>query len=648
MKRKKENYIAGTLSKHRKGFGFVRPEDSESTAGRDIFIAPGDLKDAMNGDLVYVKLLRGTRGGTNLEGKITKVIKRGANEFVGTFQEQGNRRYVRPENRKEGEEAYVGKADSAGARHGDKVIVKITRWPGDRESAQGRIKEIISRKGERGGDVRALIRSFQIEETFSEKTMAETAGIVHEIRREDLQGRKDLRELTVFTIDGADAKDFDDAVSAERLGDGGIRLGVHIADVSHYVREGSALDKDAFRRGTSIYLADRVIPMLPFPLSDGICSLRPGEDRLTLSVFMDLDEKGRVKNHEIAETVIRSKERLIYTDISDLLEHGDPELRTRYGEILPDLYLMRDVAAVLTKKRKERGSLDFDFDEAHLTLDEAGLPIAVEIAERRTANRMIEEFMLLANETVAEHFFQKQTPFVYRVHEQPFADKIEEFRGFLQNMGLTLSGKSENIHPKHLNEILEQVAGTQAETVINTVMLRSMKKAAYDTKCLGHFGLGVIYYCHFTSPIRRYPDLMIHRIIKESMRGSIGEERRAALKQRTEDTASVSSAAERKAEELEREVEKLKKAQYMEGQIGEEFNGIISGVAPTGFFVQLSNTIEGMVRADTLTDDFYVYEAEKYRLIGRRHRITYTLGKEVRVRVVSVDLYAREIRFELV
>ena len=648
MKKKRPLYISGILSKHKRGFGFVRPVDSEITNGKDIFIPPGGLRDAMNGDLVSVSVDVFARGGENIEGRISKILERGTNEFVGTFHKMGDWGYVSPENRKEGEDTHIGKKDVNGAEQGDKVIVKITKYPNEKQDPQGRIKEIISKSGELGGDVKALIRAFQIEEEFPIGAAEEAETVPQVVREEEIKGRLDLRGLVTFTIDGADAKDFDDAISIERKENGYFRLGVHIADVCHYVQEGKAIDKEAFRRGTSVYLPDRVIPMLPFALSDGICSLRPGEDRMALTIFMDIDQKGKVIDHEIAESVICSDERLVYGDISDILEHDDPDLKIRYKEILSEILMTHELAQILQKKRKERGSLDFDFDEAHLTLNDEGLPIAVEIAERRTANRIIEEFMLLANETIAEHFHSRKLPFVYRIHEKPAPDKMEEFQGFLYSLGLKLPGKPENIQPKALNEILEQVSGTQAETVINTVMLRSMKKASYNTTCFGHFGLGVLFYCHFTSPIRRYPDLMIHRVIKEAIRGKIVEERLKTLRRKTEATAIASSAAERQAEELEREVEKLKKAQYMEKHLSEEFSGIISGVTNTGFFVQLSNTIEGLVRSDSLKDDHYIYEASKYRLIGKRHRKVYGLGKEVRISVAGVDLTAREIRFELI
>lgn len=647
-KKKNEHVIAGVLSKNKRGFGFVRPSDSGKTGGKDIFIPPGCLRDAMNGDTVSVRLGARPIADEKSEGKIIKVLTRATDEFVGTFHKTGNWGYVSPETKKEGEDIHIGRNDINNAKDGDKVVVKITAWPEAHHDAQGRIKEIISKNGELGGDVKALIRSYQIEEEFPPEAAEEASNVTQKVRDEDLKGRMDLREKTIFTIDGADAKDFDDAVSIDVLPDGKMRLGVHIADVCHYVKENGPIDKEAFRRGTSVYLADRVIPMLPFALSDGICSLRPGEDRLTLSVFMEIDKNGEVTDHEITESVIRSKERLVYTDISDLLENDDAEQKLRYAAILPDLLQMKELASALQRKRKKRGSLDFDFDEAHLTLNSDGLPVSVEIAERRMANKVIEEFMLIANETIAEHYNKMQLPFVYRVHDNPDPDKMEEFRGFLQSMGLTLTGKPGNVQPKALNAILAQVAGTQAETVINTVMLRSMKKAAYNAECLGHFGLGAEYYCHFTSPIRRYPDQMIHRIIKASIHGAIDEKRKKAFKLKTEETALAASIAERKAEDLEREVEKLKKAEYMESRLDEEFDGIISGIISGGFFVQLANTIEGMVRMDSLTDDQYTYEADKYRMIGKKNKKIYGLGKAVRVRVASVDTTAREIRFELI
>ncbi|MGI6727609.1 MAG: ribonuclease R [Anaerovoracaceae bacterium] len=639
--------ITGILSKHRKGYGFVIPENKEETEGKDIFISPNDMGIAMDNDLVVVHIYSSDYHGRNLEGKIEKILSRGITEMVGTFFKKGGHGVLIPENNKMGEELWIQKKDYNGAHSGDKVVAKITHWPKVGRQAEGKIIEIISQRNEPGGDVKALVRSFQIKEEFPKNVLSEAERINQIVEEKDLIGRRDLREKNIFTMDGADAKDLDDAISVELLDNGNFYLGVHIADVSHYVKEGKALDKEALSRGTSIYLIDRVIPMLPKALSNGICSLIPHEDRLALSISIEIDKEGKVISHEIYESVIRSKERLVYTDISDLLENHDTSIMERYKEILPDLMLMDKLATILSGKRQKRGSLDFDFDEPYIVLNEEGIPISVEIAERRVANRIIEEFMILANEIIAEHFYHMQLPFIYRIHEKPSSDKMAEFKRFLLSLGLRLKGNIDNIHPKSLNDILVQVIDTEVEHVVNSVMLRSLKKAFYGTICLGHFGLGIQYYCHFTAPIRRYSDLMIHRIIKETLHGTIFGKRLDILKKKTEEASTISSATERKAEELEREVEKLKKAQYMSYHLGEEYEGIISGITSFGFFVEIENTVEGLVRLDTINDDHYIYEMNQYRFIGQRYHKVYSLGQKVRITVTSVDILNREIQFEL-
>jgi len=648
MRKNKERRITGILSKHRRGFGFVIPEDKEETQGRDIFISPEDMESAMDKDKVTVRInSREAATGASIEGKIEKVIQRANKEVVGTFVSRRGYGFITPAHSKSAEEVLVLKKDFNGAKSGDKVVGEMVRWPAKDRLAEVKIKEIISRKGEAGGDVKALIRAFQVRETFPERVRAESSSIPQTLKDEDLEGRRDLREQSIITIDGADAKDLDDAISLERLPNGNFLLGVHIADVSHYVREGAPLDKEALKRGTSIYLIDWVVPMLPEELSNGICSLNPGEDRLTLSVSMEIDNSGDVVSHEIYKSVIHSKERMVYTDVSDMLEEEDRELIERYSHIYQQLLLMEELAKVLRKRRQEKGSLDFDIDEAYITLNEKGIPVNVEAAERRVANRLIEEFMLAANETIATHFFHLELPFVYRVHEKPSPEKMVEFKRFLLGLGVQLKGNPEHIHPKALNEVLIEVRDTGKEHVVNTVMLRSMKKASYNVDCLGHFGLGMKYYCHFTSPIRRYPDLIIHRIIKETLDDNVYGDRIKTLKQKTLEAAENSSLMERKAEELEREVDKLKKAEYMSYHIDEEFDGIISGVASFGFFVEIENTIEGLVKVDSLDDDYYIYEVEAYRFIGRNSRKIYTLGDPVSIRVDSVDMEAREIKFVL-
>lgn len=643
-KKRKEEIISGVLSKHKKGFGFVIPDEDKNG---DVFIAPGSINGAMNGDYVTVRLLPPGETSRSREGVIHQILKRAAVEIVGTFEKSKRFGFVVPDDRRFNDDIFILKKDFNGAQTGDKVVVKITRYPDKNNSAEGKIEEIISRKGEAGGDIKALIRQYNLTQEFPEKVEIECKKVPLKITDEEITRRVDLREKTIITMDGADAKDLDDAVSVEKLQNGNYVLGVHIADVSNYVTDGSQLDKEALKRGNSVYLIDQVIPMLPKILSNGICSLNPDVDRLTLSVTMEIDGKGKVVNHEIYESIIHSKARMVYGDVSDMLEKQSPDLIEKYKSIYQDILLMDELAKVLRKARDSRGSLDFDFDEAYIKLNERGIPVSVETAERRVANRIIEEFMLIANETVAEHYYWMEVPFVYRVHESPSLEKIEEFKRFIRSFGLVLKGNPDNIHPRALNEIIKSVEGKPEEHVVNTVMLRSMKKAFYGTECEGHFGLGVKYYCHFTSPIRRYPDLIIHRIIKESIQGKLDVKRIKSLKRKTDRAAEISSATERQAQELEREVEKLKKAEYMTYHVGEIYEGIINGVASFGFFVEIENTIEGLVRVDYLNDDYYDYEAPMYRLIGRRTNKIFSLGDKVTIKVHSVDLQEREINFTI-
>jgi len=643
--KRKEEIIVGILSKHKKGFGFVIPETDQ---GGDIFIAPNAINGAMNGDSVSVRLLPPGETNRTREGVIQQILVRAATEIVGTFEKSKRFGFVVPDDRRFNDDIFILKKDFNGAQTGDKVVSKISKYPEKGNSAEGKIEEIISRSGEAGGDIKALIRQYNLTKDFPEKVDEEAKKIPLKITEEEIKKRVDLREKTIITMDGADAKDLDDAVSVEKLPNGNYMLGVHIADVSHYVTDSSQLDKEALKRGNSVYLIDQVIPMLPKILSNGICSLNSKVDRLTLSVSMEIDEKGKVVNHEIYDSIIHSKARMVYGDVSDMLENNSAELIAKYQDIYQDILLMDELAKILRKARDLRGSLDFDFDEAYIKLNDKGIPISVETAERRVANRIVEEFMLIANETIAEHFYWMEVPFVYRVHESPSLEKIEEFKRFIISFGLNLKGNPENIHPKVLNEIIKSVEGKPEEHVVNTVMLRSMKKAFYGTECEGHFGLGVKYYCHFTSPIRRYPDLIIHRIIKESIHGKLDVKRIKVLKRRTDRAAEIASATERQAQELEREVEKLKKAEYMTYHVGETYDGIINGVASFGFFVEIENTIEGMVRVDYLNDDYYDYEAAKYRLIGRRTNKIYALGDKVTIKVHSVELQEREINFTVV
>ena len=626
MKRELQR-ITGTIEKHQKGFGFIRQEE-----GADFFVAPDKMAGAMNGDTVEAEVLPPYMTRRSNEARVIKVLERKTAEVVGTFERHKHYGFVVPDDRKIGEDVFIRKDFFRNAQTGDKVLAKITAYPDAARSLEGKITEVIAREGQPGADVLSLIRAYGLFETFPSRVNAEAKDRSKEQITEEMiteSGRLDLRGKRIFTIDGPSAKDLDDAVSIEILPNGNYLLGVHIADVSHYVTEDGYLDREALKRGTSVYLINRVVPMLPKPLSNGSCSLNPGEDKLTLSCIMEIDGEGKVVDHSIRESVIRSAARLVYDDVSDILEKDDPELTKKYIDIADDLKLMGKLAHILRHRRKQKGSLDFDISEAVITLDENENPVSVELEERRTANRLIEEFMLAANETVAEHFFWLNYPFVYRIHEKPDPEKIMDLKTYLMNFGIRLKGSADNIYPKTLADIIADIEDKPYESVVNRVMLRTMKKACYSTECQGHFGLAFRYYCHFTSPIRRYPDLIIHRIIKESITGRMTEEKLAKYKGDTERAADISSKTERKAQELEREVDKMKKAQFMEGHIGEEFDGIVSGVTDFGVYVELANTIEGMAFASELARP-------------------YQLGEKVRIRVMDARPQERQIDFKII
>ena len=626
MKRELQR-ITGTIEKHQKGFGFIRQEE-----GADFFVAPDKMAGAMNGDTVEAEVLPPYMTRRSNEARVIKVLERKTAEVVGTFERHKHYGFVVPDDRKIGEDVFIRKDFFRNAQTGDKVLAKITAYPDAARSLEGKITEVIAREGQPGADVLSLIRAYGLFETFPSRVNAEAKARSKEQITEEMiteSGRLDLRGKRIFTIDGPSAKDLDDAVSIEILPNGNYLLGVHIADVSHYVTEDGYLDREALKRGTSVYLINRVVPMLPKALSNGSCSLNPGEDKLTLSCIMEIDGEGKVVDHSIRESVIRSAARLVYDDVSDILEKDDPELTKKYIDIADDLKLMGKLAHILRHRRKQKGSLDFDISEAVITLDENENPVSVELEERRTANRLIEEFMLAANETVAEHFFWLNYPFVYRIHEKPDPEKIMDLKTYLMNFGIRLKGSADNIYPKTLADIIADIEDKPYESVVNRVMLRTMKKACYSTECQGHFGLAFRYYCHFTSPIRRYPDLIIHRIIKESITGRMTEEKLAKYKGDTERAADISSKTERKAQELEREVDKMKKAQFMEGHIGEEFDGIVSGVTDFGVYVELANTIEGMAFASELARP-------------------YQLGEKVRIRVMDARPQERQIDFKII
>ncbi len=635
-------YMAlGVLEGNEKGFGFVISKDRP---GEDVFISAENMNGAMHGDKVVVNILKRREASRKQEGEIIRILERANETVIGTYEGNGNFGFVIPDNHKLSYDIFIPKAGSMNAKDGHKVIVELTRWPEPRRNPEGSVVEVLGYPWEKGTDILSIVRMFNLPSVFPEDVIKEAQAVPMRIPEDEISRRRDLRQLKLFTIDGADAKDLDDAVSIESLDNGGYRLGVHIADVSHYVKDGSPLDKEALKRGNSVYLLDRVIPMLPHELSNGICSLNPNEDRLAMSVIMDIDKKGKVYAHEIFESVINSKARLIYDDVSDLLE-GKTSTEGKLKEVAGELFVMKELMDILRARRERRGSIDFDFPESYIELDENGKPIDVRKLERRVANRLIEEFMLVCNETVAERFFWAQIPFLYRIHEDPNPEKVADFLRFIHNFGYSIRGKE--LHPKDFQRLTDEIKGRREEPVISTLLLRTMQKAVYSSEPGKHFGLAAQYYSHFTSPIRRYPDLQIHRIIKETLRGSLSHRRMEHFEGWLPEVADHTSMTERRAEEAEREVDDLKKAQYMAERIGEEYDGIVSSVTSFGMFVQLENTIEGLVHFSNMEDDFYFFDEENYMIVGERTKRTYRLGDEVRIKVIGADIGKKNIDFAI-
>ncbi|WP_129596224.1 ribonuclease R [Anaerophilus nitritogenes] len=639
------NLIVGKIQIHGRGFGFIL---SEIEGYKDIFVSANDLNGAMHNDRVIGRIVKKGTDGKNGEAEVIRIIHRANDEIVGTFENSKNFGFVVPDDSRINMDIFIPKSEVGGAKDGYKVVAKITKWPQPRRNPEGTIIEVLGHKNDIGTDIISVIKKYKLPLNFPKKVEEEAANIEEIILDEEIKRRRDLREERIVTIDGSDAKDLDDAVGVKILPNGNYLLGVHIADVTHYVREYSSLDKEALKRATSVYLVDRVIPMLPKKLSNGVCSLNPKVDRLTLSVDMEIDQKGNVVRHEIYESVIKTSERMTYTDVSDLLEKEDEKLKERYDYLLEDFKTMEQLAKKLRKRRDVRGSIDFDFDESKIILDEKGVPIEIRKAERRIANRIIEEFMLICNETVAEHFHWADIPFVYRIHEDPDMEKIETFNKFIHNFGYHLKGANNQIHPHALQDLIKKVEGKKEERIISTIMLRSLKKARYSPYNTGHFGLAAENYCHFTSPIRRYPDLQIHRIIKESLSGDMNGKRIKKLKGIVENASDVSSERERIAIEAERETDDLKKTEYMTHHIGEIFEGIISSVVSFGMFIQLENTIEGLVRISSLVDDYYIYDEENHLFRGERTKKAYRIGDEVKIKVIRADISQREIDFTLI
>ena len=634
--------VTGVFTAHQRGFGFVTIEGETE----DIFI-PGDkVNGAMHMDTVEIAVLP-TTSGKRKEGAVLKVIERGMKHVVCTYEASENFGFAVPDNTRFGSDIFIPKGKSMGAVAGHKVVVEVTSYGKKDKKPEGRVVEIIGHINDPGTDILSIVKAYDMPVEFSEKIMHQVENVSKEVTDADMAGRMDLRDWTMVTIDGEDAKDLDDAVSLFMDGDNYV-LGVHIADVSNYVQEHSALDVEALKRGTSVYLVDRVIPMLPHALSNGICSLNESQNRLTLSCIMTINPKGEVIDHKIAETVIKTNRRMTYTNVKKILEDKDPEVMEEYKELVPMFEKMAELASILRKRRMKRGSIDFDFPETKVILNDKGEPIDIKPYDRNVATKLIEDFMLIANETVASHFFWQEIPFVYRTHENPDTEKIHKLSTFINNFGYSLHIGADEVHPKELQKLLEKIEGTDEEALISRLTLRSMKQARYTTACTGHFGLAASYYCHFTSPIRRYPDLQIHRIIKETLRGRMNAKRIEHYESILDEVAKQSSQMERRADEAERETIKLKKCEYMAKHIGEEFEGVISGVTEWGFFVELPNTVEGLVRVTELKDDFYQFYEDTYELVGEATNKRYKLGQKVNVVVESTDKLMRTIDFALV
>lgn len=635
------NIKIGTFTGTQKGYGFVTIEGEPE----DIFIPENATKGALHNDKVQVDV-NPVKTGKRLEGRIVGILERGTDVVVGTFAKSKNFGFVVADNQKFSKDIFIPKEHCKNAVTGHKVVVKITKYGGNDKNPEGQIVEILGHINDPGVDIMSIIKAYGLPEEFPDGVMNQVENVPDEVPEDAKIGREDLRDWQMVTIDGEDAKDLDDAVSLTKEGDI-YKLGVHIADVTNYVTEKSPLDVEAIKRGTSVYLVDRVIPMLPHALSNGICSLNAGVDRLALSCIMDIDKNGNVVDHRIAETVVNITKRMYYTQVKKIIEEHDEEIIKENEPLVPMFELMQELAEILRGKRRKRGSIDFDFPESKIILDEKGKPLDVRPYDRNKATRIIEDFMLVANETIAEDFFWRESPFVYRTHEEPDPEKIQKLGIFINNFGYSIKMNQEEIHPKELQKLIQKIEGTKEEILISRLTLRSMKQARYTTSCDGHFGLATKYYCHFTSPIRRYPDLQIHRIIKESLKSGLNEKRTKHYEKILPEIALQSSHLERRADEAEREVEKMKKAEYMKQFIGKKFEGIISSITTWGMYVELPNTVEGMIKVTSLRDDYYYYDEEKYMMIGEHTKKAYKLGEKIEVVVSGVDKLTRTIDFEL-
>ena len=634
--------LTGVFTAHARGFGFVTIEGEDE----DIFISESNTNGAIQDDVVQIALVPSS--GKRREGKVVKIVDHGLKTVVGTFEKSKTFGFVRPDNPRINMDIFVPMERSKGAVTGHKVVVELTSYGGKGKKPEGKVIEIIGHENDPGTDIMSLVRAYGLPVEFPEKVLNQAERVAKDVTSADMAGRMDLRDWQTVTIDGEDAKDLDDAVTLTR--DGNFwQLGVHIADVTNYVQEHSALDVEALKRGTSVYLVDRVIPMLPHTLSNGICSLNQGEDRLTLSCIMKIDAKGNIVDHRIAESVINVDRRMSYTDVNKITTLKEPEKTEEYKDFVQMFFDMKEVADLLRAKRRKRGSIDFDFPETKVILDAQGHPADIKPYDRNPATKIIEDFMLAANETVAQDYFWQEIPFLYRVHETPDDDKMKKLVTFLQNFGYTMHMQGgQEIRPKEVQKLLDKIEGTPEEAMISRLALRSMKQARYSPDNDGHFGLATQYYTHFTSPIRRYPDLQIHRIIKDNLRGRMNDAKRHHYEKILPEVAMETSSLERRADEAERETLKLKKVQYMRNFFGQEFEGVISGITKWGIYVELPNTVEGLVHVTNMTDDHYDYDEEHYQMIGSHHRKTYKLGQKVRVKMIDCDEISRTIDFRLV
>ncbi len=631
--------LVGTYTGNARGFGFVTIEGQD----QDIYIPADKTGGAMHGDTVQL-VVEPAHSGRRPEGCVVRVLEHANRTLVGYYQKNKGFGFVVPDNQRIATDIFIPQGKDMGAVTGHKVVVAMTDYGGEKKKPEGIITEIIGHVNDPGTDILSIVKAYNIPEEYPPEVMRQVSRMPDEVPAEDRAGRKDIRDWQTVTIDGEDAKDLDDAITLSRE-EYGYKLGVHIADVSHYVTEGSPLDEEALKRGTSVYLVDRVIPMLPHKLSNGICSLNAGADRLALSCIMEIDRQGRVIGHEVAETVINVDRRMTYTAVNAIVTDRDEETMKKYADFVDLFVLMKELADILREKRTQRGSIDFDFPETKIILDEKGKPVDIKPYDRNAATKIIEDFMLMANETIAEDYFWQELPFVYRTHDNPDPEKMKRLGVFINNFGYSIRTQNGEVHPKELQKLLTKIEGTEEEALISRLTLRSMKQAKYMPMCTGHFGLAAKYYTHFTSPIRRYPDLQIHRIIKENLRGRLTEKRIAHYDKILTGVTIQCSATERRAEEAERETVKLKKCEYMAKRIGEVFEGVISGVTNWGFYVELPNTVEGLVHVSELHGDYYVFDEERMELRGETGGRIFKLGQKIAVEVTGTDRLMKTIDF---